>query len=102
MMCALHLILVMLDCRMVVPMRWVMHHHVLVPNVRWRLLVALVIAEGHRHLMHVQGTVQMVQRVLLKVVVRLRAHIDVHFNTWVTAVRKMLVAFGRYSHVVGE
>ena len=41
------LLLVVLDRRMVVTMRWVMHHYVLVPDVGRALLVALIVAECH-------------------------------------------------------
>lgn len=43
-----HLLLLMvLNRRMVVSMRWVMHHYVLVSDVGRALLVALVVAECH-------------------------------------------------------
>lgn len=80
------LLLVVLDRRMVVAVRWVVHHYVLVANVGRALLVALVVAECHRHLVHVQGPVQVVQRVLLKVLVRYWVHVYVHFHCWVTAI----------------
>lgn len=37
------------------------HAHILVVTDVWRrLLVALVVAESHRHLMHIQGPIEVV------------------------------------------
>jgi len=41
------------------------------PDVRRRLLITLVVAEGHRHLVHVHRPVQLLQRIL----VRFLAHV---------------------------
>jgi len=45
--CVHLLLLVVLDCCVIVPMRRMVHHYVFVPDVGRRLLVALVVAEGH-------------------------------------------------------
>ena len=93
---SVHLLLLMvLDRCVIVAMRRVMHHYVLVTNVWRRLLVALVVAECHGHLVHVQRPVKVVQRVLLNVLVRLLwAHIYVHFHCWVTTINKVGVSCG--------
>lgn len=49
----------------------ILHHHILViSNIWWRLLVTLIVAESHGHLVHIQGPVQMVQTILLKIMVQ--------------------------------
>ena len=52
--CVQLILMMILYRRMVVAMCWMMHHYIiLVSYIWWTLLVALVIAEGHRHLVHV-------------------------------------------------
>jgi hypothetical protein len=56
----LHRILLLsINSIMVVSLR-LMHHDVFVSDVWWRLLVALIVAESHTHLMHVQRLVEVV------------------------------------------
>ena len=72
-MSALHRVELLLAMRcpcLAQPVCLVVHAHVLVvANVRRGLLVALVVAESHRHLVHVERSVQVVEAVLLEVVV---------------------------------
>ena len=64
-------------------------------------MIALIVAECHRHLMHIQGSVQVVQAVLLHVVVEIscssvhlvtigsvtsQSDIQIHFNVWISTV----------------
>jgi hypothetical protein len=54
-----------------------------VPNIRWRLLITLVVTECQRHLVHVHGPIQVVQTVLAEVVL-LFIIIGRVCNGWVT------------------
>lgn len=94
-------LLLVLDRSMVVPMRRVVHHHVLVPDVGGALLVTLVVAEGHRHLVHVETPVQVVQGVLLKVVPIVWTHVYVHLHLRVARVPHQVVVV-RGNHVVWQ
>jgi hypothetical protein len=95
----LHRILLLLGLNsiMVVSVLSLMHHNAFISNVWWGLLVALVVAESHTHLMHVQRLVQVVLRILLKVLVII--HCNVHFDFRVAAVYEMLIP-GLSNHVV--
>jgi hypothetical protein len=67
------------------------HHHVLVADVGRTLLVTLVVAEGHRHLMHVETPVQVVQRVLLKVVAIVWPNVYIHLHLGIAGVVHQMV-----------
>lgn len=112
---ALHrvqLLLAVSRCCLVQAVRLVMHAGVLiVPDVWRRLLVALVVAEGHGHLVHVEGPVQVVEAILLEVVIQegtgpsstwpaCAIDVQVHFHVGVTAVVDSAQVSVTVGHVV--
>jgi len=67
-----------------------MHHVFVVTNVWWRLLVTLVITKSHRHLVHIQRPIQVIQTILLEIRINQSSvssfDIQIHFHVWISAV----------------